>query len=238
MLEKNLQEKIKAILEQKNFKMSGDSFVIFPEKISDLIKIVKLANNNSFRINTFGYGNSFTKDNSSLENTVYISTNKLNMIIETDLENFFIRVQSGMSISVLLNILKENNLFLPLKLKNKLSHYSLGGFFSTIKPDSIITNYVKGVEFISPTGENITYGCKTLKNVAGYDLTKLVIGSFGKFGIVTSYLLKLSISDKFFFDIETCEDIRVKRDFYNFEDENNSIYKNLKENLDPNGVLV
>ena len=238
MLANNLQEKIKAILEQKNFQISGDSFVIFPEKVSDLIKIVKLANKNDFKINTFGFGNSFTKDNSNLENTVYVSTTKFNGILETDLDNLFIRVESGMNLSKLLNLLKEQNLFLPVKFLNEISHYSLGGFFSTIKPESIITNYVKGVEFISPTGEIITYGCKTLKNVAGYDLTKLVLGSFGKFGIVTSYLLKLSISDKFFFEVENCEDIRMRRDYYNFNDDENIIYNNLKENLDPNNVLI
>jgi len=186
MLAKNLQEKVKAILEQKNFQISGNSFVIFPEKISDLIKIVKLANNNDFKINTFGFGNSFTKENSNLENTVYISTKYINRIIETDLDNLFIKVESGMNLSKLLSLLKESNLYLPLKFINKISHYSLGGFFSTIKPESIIVNYIKGVEFISPTGEVISYGCKTLKNVAGYDLTKLVVGSFGKFGINSS----------------------------------------------------
>ena len=238
MLPKNFQEKIKAILEQKNYKISGNSFVIFPEKVSDLIKIVKLANTNNFKINVFGYGNSFTKENSSLENAVYISTNKLNQIIETDLDNLFIRVESGMNLSKLLAVLKKHNLFFPVKFINELSHFSLGGFFSTIKPESIIGNYIKGVEFITPTGEFLTYGCKTLKNVAGYDLTKLVIGSFGKFGIVTSYLLKLSINEKSFFEVENCEDIRLKRDFYDFEDDDNVIYKNLKENLDPNNILI
>ena len=141
MLAKNLQEKIKAILEQKNFQISGNSFVIFPEKISDLIKIVKLANNNNFKINTFGFGNSFTKENSNLENTVYVSTKHINKIIETDLDNLFIKVESGMNLSKLLTLLKESNLYLPLNFINKISHYSLGGFFSTIKPESIIVNY-------------------------------------------------------------------------------------------------
>jgi len=77
-----------------------------------------------------------------------------------------------------------------------------------------------------------------LKNVAGYDLTKLVVGSFGKFGIVTSYLLKLSRNEKFFFDIENCEDIRLNKDFYDFDDKENIIYNNLKENLDPKDVLI
>ena len=52
-------------------------------------------------------------------------------------------------------------------------------------------DYVLGLEVVLPTGEIIKTGARTAKSVAGYDLTKLVVGSEGTLGIATKIILKL-----------------------------------------------
>jgi glycolate oxidase len=55
----------------------------------------------------------------------------------------------------------------------------------------VTRDYVLGLEVVLPTGEVIRTGGRTVKNVAGYDLTRLIIGSEGTLGIVTQLILKL-----------------------------------------------
>ena len=52
-------------------------------------------------------------------------------------------------------------------------------------------NYVKGIEVVLPTGEILNLGGKILKDVAGYDLMHLMIGSQGTLGVITKVILRL-----------------------------------------------
>lgn len=55
----------------------------------------------------------------------------------------------------------------------------------------VTKDYVIGLEIITPEGEIIKTGGKTVKNVTGYDLTKLIVGSEGTLGIITKAILRL-----------------------------------------------
>jgi glycolate oxidase len=55
----------------------------------------------------------------------------------------------------------------------------------------VTKDYVLGLEVVLPTGELITTGTRTAKSVAGYDLTKLIVGSEGTLGVVTKIIVKL-----------------------------------------------
>jgi len=84
-----------------------------------------------------------------------------------------------------------------------------------------------------PTGEIINYGCKTLKNVAGYDLISLILGSYGRYGIITKILLRFFSNDNFYYEIEKSDKLRVKNKTFS-----DSISVELKRNIDPNMILV
>lgn len=103
-----------------------------------------------------------------------------------------------------------------------------------MKPFSSIASFVKGIEFVSPTGEIINFGCKTLKNVAGYDLSQFMIGSFGKFGVITSFLLKLNTSMKQFYRPGSVKENCLSE----FNDTENALYNRIKKEIDPNNVLI
>jgi glycolate oxidase len=55
----------------------------------------------------------------------------------------------------------------------------------------VTKDYVLGLEVVLPTGEIIRTGARTAKSVAGYDLTKLIVGSEGTLGVATTIILRL-----------------------------------------------
>ncbi|MCD6177271.1 MAG: FAD-binding oxidoreductase [Candidatus Cloacimonetes bacterium] len=232
MLSKKNQDKIIAILEHKNYKSIQDNFIAYPTDTNTISSLIKLANRFKFNVSVVGSGSTF--DNSEIfDNILYLSTTKLNDIIEIDLENLFINVGSGMIWSKLFNDLNDKTMFFPLLHKKKCGR-TIGGIFSTMKPYSSAATYIKGIQFISPTGELINYGCKTLKNVAGYDLSQFMIGSYGKFGVITSILLKLFPTEKTFFNPETVDEICSK----NTADPVSLLYKRIKKEIDPNDIFI
>lgn len=55
----------------------------------------------------------------------------------------------------------------------------------------VTKDYVLGIEFVSPTGEIVNAGGRSLKNVSGYNLTQLIVGSEGTLGIITKIFFRL-----------------------------------------------
>lgn len=232
MLSIKNQEKIIAVLEHKNHKSLQENFIAYPTDTKTVSSLVKLANKFNFNISVVGSGSTF---NSSInfDNVLYLSTAKLNTIIDIDMQNFFINVGSGMIWSKLFNDLNEKSMFFPLIHKKDCGR-TIGGIFSTLKSFSSAATYFKGIEFISPTGEIINYGCKTLKNVAGYDLSQFMLGNLGKFGVITSVLMKLFPTEKTFFTNDTIFEA-CSNDTANIE---LALLSRIKKNIDPNEVFV
>lgn len=232
MLSKKNQEKIIAVMEHKNFRSFQDNFIAYPTDSNTVSSLMRLANKFKFNITVVGSGSAF-KNPLNFDNVLYLSTVKMNNIIEIDIQNLFINISSGMIWSKLFNDLNEKSMFFPLLHKRECER-TIGGIFSTLKPFSSAATYVKGVEFVSPTGDIIKYGCKTLKNVAGYDLSQFMLGSFGKFGIITSLLLKLNTTEKTFYTSGTIEDNCSK----DFPDTDYALYSRIKKEIDPNKVMI
>ncbi|MCK4979012.1 MAG: FAD-binding oxidoreductase [Candidatus Delongbacteria bacterium] len=232
MLSKKNQDKIIAVLEHKNYKSFQENFIAYPTDTNTVSSLIKLANKFEFNITVMGSGSTFSNAG-DFDNVLYLSTVKLNKIIEIDMQNLFINVGSGIAWSKLFADLNEKSMFFPL-LHKENSPRTIGGIFSTLRPFSSVATYVKGIQFVSPTGDIVNYGCKTLKNVAGYDLSQFMIGSYGKFGVITSILIKLFPSDKFFFSLETIDNACIN----NFSDTEFALFSRIKKQIDPNEVLV
>ena len=232
MLSKINQEKIQAILEQKNFRIYNNLFIAYPDNESDINKLFILANKFKFKIMLMGTGNSITDQYAKLENTLYLSTRNFARILELDPVNGFIKVESGILISKLIEYVEENKLHISLE-HTADTKLTLGGLLASLDPFSAFAYSIKGMEFLLPTGEKIRYGGKVAKNVTGYDLTRLMLGSFGKFGIISSVLIDLASAKSFFHVIEDAVDIRMNE----FEIKDSNLYNNLKDSLDPDHIL-
>src|SRR5690606_30569659 len=120
----------------------------------------------------------------------------LNKILEIDEENLTITVQPGVITQEIINAVEAKGLFYPPD-PGSMKISTIGG---NINENSgglrglkygVTRDYVMGLEVVLPNGEVIRTGGKLAKDVAGYDFTRLMVGSEGTLGIVTEATLKL-----------------------------------------------
>ena len=124
----------------------------------------------------------------------FIATTKMRAIVEHDAANLTVTVQAGLSLGELGNILAEAGQFLPLDAPNDAT---LGGAVASALPGprrhiyGAARDFVLGLEFAAADGRLYRAGGKTVKNVAGYDFGKLLVGAWGALGIITEITFRL-----------------------------------------------
>ena len=120
----------------------------------------------------------------------------MNRILEIDEEDFIAVVEPGVVTGELQKAVEERGLFYPPDPASR-QFCTLGGNVAECAGGlravkyGVTKDYVLGLEVVLPTGEIIKTGARTVKSVAGYDLTKLIVGSEGTLGVVTKIIVKL-----------------------------------------------
>lgn len=133
----------------------------------------------------FGITGTQTKYISS--ETVLISTASLSRILELDRGNLTLTVQGGVLVEPLRAQVEKENLYLWAKGVG-----TVGGAVATksgVAP--VIRDLILGMRILLSTGDVVQLGAKTMKNVAGYDAAKLMIGSWGTLGIILDVTFRL-----------------------------------------------
>lgn len=126
----------------------------------------------------------------------FVSTANLSKIEDLDVKNLSVKVQAGMTLAELDNAIKDYNLFLPLTVESH-GQRTLGGIVSEDAAGyeaytyDTIQNHILGLEFVTPYGAHVKTGGKTVKNVSGYDFTRLFARSWGTLGFITAITFKL-----------------------------------------------
>ncbi len=137
------------------------------------------------------FGNTTARDLKSLRST------DLTSIIEYDPPNQTITAGAGVSLSELQETLKQHRQWLPIrpflgKSTTLGSILSLGAFGPERLRYGAPRDLLLGLRFVSGTGHLVSTGGKVVKNVAGYDLGRLLAGSAGTLGLLTEVTLRLS----------------------------------------------
>ncbi|WP_022664812.1 FAD-binding oxidoreductase [Desulfospira joergensenii] len=131
------------------------------------------------------YGNLENKD------LTPVSTLDMKDIIEYDKANQFITVGTGMSVSELQALLAKENQWLPVRPPGFHADSTIGALaaMGVSGPERMFygapRDFALGLQFIDSQGRIISAGGKVVKNVAGYDMTRLMIGSNGTLGLIT-----------------------------------------------------
>ena len=121
---------------------------------------------------------------------------RMNRILEIDEANMFAVVEPGVISNDLQKALGERGLFFPPDPSSTVDS-TLGGNvaenagYTRAVKYGVTRDYVRGIEAVLPSGEIITLGGKTLKNVAGYDLISLITGSEGTLAVITRITLRI-----------------------------------------------
>jgi len=170
--------------------------VVTPDNKEQIVKIVKLANEKKIPIITRGSGTNLSGGTIPINKGIVLSMLKLNKILEIDAENMTARVEPGLIIQKLNDAVAPYGLIYPPD-PGTVTTATMGGSVSECSGGlrglkyGVTKDYVMGLEVIIPSGEIIRTGGKTVKNVSGYDLTKLFTGAEGTLGIITQITVKL-----------------------------------------------
>jgi len=213
MINKTIVKKIKEIVGNENVLDSPESLlaysydsspvstvfpklVVRPDTTEQISSIVKLANEEKFSIIPRGSGTGLSGGSVPTENSIILLTNHWNRILEIDKENLTVLVEPGV-ITANLQSAVENLGFIYPPDPGSASISTIGGNVAENAGGlrglkyGVTKNYVMGLEVVFPTGEVLNTGGKSVKDVAGYNLKDVLIGSEGTLGIFTRILLKI-----------------------------------------------
>ncbi len=170
--------------------------VVLPTSTEQVAALVKLANREHIPITPRGAGSGLSGGSIPQFGGILVSLEKMNRVIELDTANMVITVEAGMVTNDLANLVQEQGLFFagyPMSLQTcmiggNIAENAGGG--KAVKY-GVTGRYITGLELVTPSGDVVWLGGKLAKDVSGYDLKQLIIGSEGTLGIVTQAVIKL-----------------------------------------------
>jgi glycolate oxidase len=167
-----------------------------PRTSEDVAAVLRLANEERFPVVPRGSGTGLSGGSIPTEDSVVLLTNHWNRILEIDEENLTATVEPGVITAQLHQAVERVGLLYPPD-PGSSSICTIGGNVAENSGGlrglkyGVTKNYVLGLEAVLPTGEILRTGGKTVKDVAGYNLKDVLVGSEGTLGVFTKILLKI-----------------------------------------------
>ncbi|MBI4641562.1 MAG: FAD-binding oxidoreductase, partial [Candidatus Tectomicrobia bacterium] len=191
-------ENLLASGEADSYRVDGQSprFVLFPDAAEQISEIVRLASEENFAILPRGGGTKMHVGNKPKRADLIVSLSRLNQVLEHEPSDLTVTAEAGVILNDLQRLLQEHNQSLPLDPPFS-SSATLGGIIATNSSGPKRLAYgtardlVIGIRVVNADGKITKAGGKVVKNVTGYDLNKLYVGSFGTLGIFVTFTFKL-----------------------------------------------
>ncbi len=170
--------------------------VVFPKSTEQVSAILKLGNQTKTPIVTRGSGTGLSGGSLPTTDCIVLCLVKMDKIIELDRANLTMLVEAGTTTLTISDAATAAGLFYPPD-PGSMKISTIGGNVAENSGGlrglkyGITRNYVMGLEIVLPDGEVCFTGNKCVKDVAGYSLRDLFIGSEGTLGVITKVLLRL-----------------------------------------------
>jgi glycolate oxidase len=170
--------------------------VVFPETTAEVSAIARLCNEHGIPIVPRGGGSGYTGGSVPVRGGVVVSFERMNRILEIDEANLVAVVEPNVITGELQRAVEKVGLFYPPDPAS-LRQSVIGGNVAECAGGprafkyGTTKQYVLGLQAVLPTGEIVETGGKVVKNVVGYDLTHLLVGSEGTLAIITKIILRL-----------------------------------------------
>lgn len=178
------------------------SIVLKPKNTNEVSLIMRYCHENDLKITPQGARTGLSGGALPLENSIALSMERFNKIIEIDEKNLQLIVEPAVITQVLQEAVEAKGLFYPPDPASKGSCF-IGGNLAENSGGpkavkyGVTADYVLNLEVVLPNGDVIWTGANTLKNSTGYNLTQLMVGSEGTLGIITKAVLRLIPLPKF-----------------------------------------
>jgi len=170
--------------------------IVKPLSSLEISEVFKLANEHKIPVTPRGGGTGLSGGALTVYGGICLSMTRLNRILEIDEKNFQAVVEPGVITQNFQEEVEKRGLFYPPDPASRGSCH-LGGNLAECSGGpravkyGVTKDYVLGLEAVLPTGEIINTGGRVLKNVTGYNLTQLIIGSEGTLAVITKIIFRL-----------------------------------------------
>ncbi len=168
--------------------------VVFAESRQDVQDAVRLAAQHAVPVIAYAAGSSLEGHLLAVQGGISIDVNRMNRVLSIDADDLTVTVQPGITRKQLNEAIKDRGLFFPI---DPGADASMGGMAATRASGTNAVRYgtmrenVLALEVVTASGEAIRTGTRATKSSAGYDLTRLMVGSEGTLGIFTEVTLRL-----------------------------------------------